>query len=501
MKLMNNVIKKYQNQLVNNKEKMQYWYKRGVNQSTLIAMNIGWHEVRKCYVFPYFDLDGNCYFYNSVDENKKYRWFPQGLDEAIRIFNIQDIKIASRETKTLHICEGEKDLLIIKMLGYLAVAVPGANSFKKEYVEYFRGVKDIVICFDHDKSGEEGGAKVAHMLGSNARLMKWPQAYLDKFDINDLYLGDKEEFNRIFQLLVKDAESITQPVLSPSFNKLVDLWTVCANHSKNEIIGIPTGFKTLDKYTGGLSGIIILGGAPKSGKTTFALNIAMHAANNSFPIVYLDFENGEINLLLKILSGLVQTPIKDIFSDYHNFKESSAYRKAEEEFFEISRHLFIIRPSLKDLPEKNIEVEYSEAILEKYVVFIKEQLKYEKNILIIVDSLQKLPAWNSGDRRWTVDSWLRSFECIKNKFNVTFLVISELSRGKYDAPSVESFKESGDIEYTADLALIIRNSEDFSELHAVANRNGPINKIATYAPTFKHSIFKEVSSFSIDRSK
>jgi len=105
--------------------------------------------------------------------------------------------------------------------------------------------------------------------------------------------------------------------------------------------------------------------------------------------------------------------------------------------------------------------------------------------------------WNISDRRANIDTWLRSFERARDEFNATFLIISELSRGNYDEAGIESFKESGDIEYTADLAMQIRKDKDergeeVLELHAVANRDGETGVIGTYRPMYSICDFEEL---------
>jgi len=114
--------------------------------------------------------------------------------------------------------------------------------------------------------------------------------------------------------------------------------------------------------------------------------------------------------------------------------------------------------------------------------------------LVVVDSLHKLPFKNLSERRTGIDEWLRNMESMRDEQNVTFLVTSELSRGEgghYDrTPDMASFKESGDIEYSADNALIlmpdwdpldpISEKERKSALFLVASRENSPGKVADY---------------------
>ena len=79
--------------------------------------------------------------------------------------------------------------------------------------------------------------------------------------------------------------------------------------------------------------------------------------------------------------------------------------------------------------------------------------------LVVLDSLHKLPFKDLTEGRTGIDAWLRHLEAIRDEQNVSFLVVSELSRGQgggySEKPDLGSFKESGDIEYSADNAMIL----------------------------------------------
>ena len=126
--------------------------------------------------------------------------------------------------------------------------------------------------------------------------------------------------------------------------------------------------------------------------------------------------------------------------------------------------------------------------------------------LVVVDRLHKLPFKNLSERRTGIDEWLRHMEAIRDEQNVSFLVISELSRGEgghYSAkPELGSFKESGDIEYSADNAMIllpnwdpldpISVGERKSTLWLVASRENNPGKVAEYLLEYPYWGFREL---------
>ena len=69
-----------------------------------------------------------------------------------------------------------------------------------------------------------------------------------------------------------------QSALNEAIERIQEL-----HEHEGEITGIPTGYKDFDKMTAGLqdSDLVIVAGRPAMGKTTFAMNIAEHAAIKS----------------------------------------------------------------------------------------------------------------------------------------------------------------------------------------------------------------------------
>jgi len=132
MKLLNEFIKKAHGNLTQGRRK--YWYGRGCNDWVLDYFQIGYSLKNNFYIFPYFNTQGDCFLYKAISVNKRHYWYPAEGD-FVRIFNIRDIKEARENKQPLHICEGEKDTLIMKMNGFLCIGISGANGFRKEYLD------------------------------------------------------------------------------------------------------------------------------------------------------------------------------------------------------------------------------------------------------------------------------------------------------------------------------------------------------------------------------
>jgi replicative DNA helicase len=144
-------------------------------------------------------------------------------------------------------------------------------------------------------------------------------------------------------------------------------------------------------------------------------------------------------------------------------------------------------------------------LMRRHIEFVKHETR-KNELLVVLDSLHKLPFKDLSERRTGIDSWLRSIEAIRDEQQVCFLVISELSRGKGggygEKPDLSSFKESGDIEYSADNAMVLIPNWDplasvgtqkrTSQLWIVASRESNPGLVAEYALDYPYWRFEEL---------
>jgi len=64
---------------------------------------------------------------------------------------------------TVYLCEGAIDTLTLLGHGFSAVGIPGANSFKPEWVDMFKN-KTVMLCLDNDVAGRAGEERISRML-------------------------------------------------------------------------------------------------------------------------------------------------------------------------------------------------------------------------------------------------------------------------------------------------------------------------------------------------
>ncbi len=66
-----------------------------------------------------------------------------------------------------------------------------------------------------------------------------------------------------------------------------------------------------------------------------------------------------------------------------------------------------------------------------HIDFIRHET-WSDHTVVVIDSLHKLPFKDFTEQRTGIDAWLRQLEAIRDELQVSFLIISELSRGSGD---------------------------------------------------------------------
>jgi replicative DNA helicase len=121
-------------------------------------------------------------------------------------------------------------------------------------------------------------------------------------------------------------------------------------------------------------------------------------------------------------------------------------------------------------------------LMRKHIDFIRHETRSEYTV-VVVDSLHKLPFNEFAERRTGIDAWLRQMESIRDELQVSFLVISELSRGlagSYaEEPHLGVFKGSGDIEYSADNAMVLQPSANIAKPAGLAEKRNTLCLVAS----------------------
>lgn len=221
-----------------------------------------------------------------------------------------------------------------------------------------------------------------------------------------------------------------------------------------------TGFKNLDELTGGLyPGLYVIGAISSLGKTTFAHQMGDQLAEMGDHVLFFSLEQNRLEMVTKSLSRITARHNKEKAISAIKIRggeETPEVSAAVEEYKKVADKISVIECNF-DVNIYSI-IDYTKAYMEAYQV----------KPVVIVDYLQIIPPTDprQSDKEKT-DNIVRGLKKLQSENDLVVFVISSLNRANYLQPiDFESFKESGGIEYTADvvwgLQLQILNDDLFN---------------------------------------
>ena len=210
-----------------------------------------------------------------------------------------------------------------------------------------------------------------------------------------------------------------------------------------------TGFKNIDEEAGAfLPGVYVVGGLAALGKTSFCWQLLEQLARQGENGIYASYEMSSGELYSKrIARALYQKERKEGVEKALTITQISRsnFYEHRENFEEVLKNLKEEKISLRVWELEEIEIE---KLFERITKFI--ELK-GKPPVVVIDYLQIL-AGSVENIKVAIDDILRRLKNFQRETNTTFIVISSLNRANYTTEiSFESFKESGGIEYSADV--------------------------------------------------
>jgi len=489
-KTLNDEVKKHQ--LVQAREQNSFFSSFGISKAAVNEMRVGFNG--RYLIYPYFLENGNCYAYRCVLPGKDADSFWTGEEKfqgpEFQIFNIEDIDRC--ENGAIFITDGERNLLTLKELGYPCIAVPSLSALDSLPWERFAHINHVLILLHNSPEAQVTARALATGLGFKVRILNWPPSVKRDYNLLQLAKDKGAEFGAAVAGMIKSSKAFS-PFTSPEREHVLFLEALEKDMGKS-ILGVPTGFQKMDLAMNGIRGINIMGGQPKAGKSCFFMQLSTEAARQGMPVIYYDFENGRQKIYLRTLcrlSRLSEEALRD-----QNIKPGAAAQlsQTQDEMKQMLQFFRVVT-----------DRKLSPDIMRRQIDFIKHETRLDK-CMVVIDSLHKLPFKNLSERRTGIDEWLRHMEAIRDEQRVAFLVVSELSRGGEGSysrqPDLGSFKESGDIEYSADNAIILQPNWDLldplttkqrvSTLWLVASRENSPGKIADYALDYPYWGFKEL---------
>lgn len=212
-----------------------------------------------------------------------------------------------------------------------------------------------------------------------------------------------------------------------------------------------TGFENIDTSFTLKKGLHLIGGVPSVGKTTFLVQLVDQLAMNGNHVLFMSLEQNEFDLTYKSLRRLKY--LNNLSSD----------EEAIELYSQFADRIVTVTT------ETSVSIDDIEYTVNTYVNNLKtEAIQNNQEYvppIVVIDYLQLIKADNFNQREG-VNYISNVLINLKKRHNLIMLVVSSLNRANYMSQiDFESFKESGNLEYDADVLLGIQygvmNNEKF----------------------------------------
>lgn len=358
------------------------------------------------------------------------------------VLNAQDVR-------EIFVTEGAFDALSVLEAGAAAIALNSAGNAGAliKRLEEHPTAATLILCLDNDKKGKEATETIkAGLRRLNISFIKADICAGYK-DPNEALVADRERFFTAVALACR--QTAAKPDNTAYY--IDSLMTDDIARFKRDK---KTGFKNLDEQAGGLyPGLYVLAAISSLGKTSFALQLADQLAAAGEEIIFFSLEQSRLELVSKSLARIT-AQVGGAATVADGATTSLAIRKGH-----LSRRVLEAKEEYKEIVADRISI--VEGNFSCDISFIGDYIRQyirrnDTRPVVFIDYLQILQPADNGNRRQTVketvDSTVTELKRISRELDLTVIVISSVNRANYLTPiDFESLKESGGIEYTADV--------------------------------------------------
>jgi replicative DNA helicase len=220
-----------------------------------------------------------------------------------------------------------------------------------------------------------------------------------------------------------------------------------ARRGKDNITGVETPWKELNKLTSGLQGgdLIIVAGRPSMGKTALAAQIAKFAAYDG-PVYIGSLEMDSSSLVERMLVGDARVEADRVRGGYLNQDEYEKLQIACDRIQD--QHPIIINDSPR-LSAQELRMSISQA-----------NLRYKGLQIAVVDYLGLLRDDGRGQQRYKeVGDAVKVLRSTAKDLNIPVVLVCQLNRScearENKRPILSDLRESGDIEQDSDVIFFV----------------------------------------------
>jgi replicative DNA helicase len=258
------------------------------------------------------------------------------------------------------------------------------------------------------------------------------------------------------------------------------------SQQRGTITGVPTGFADLDRLLGGLqaSDLVVLAARPSVGKSAMALSLAHNAAvRHQRRIGIFSLEMSQEQMIMRLVS-------MDASVDQQRLRTGWV---EDDEWERIIQ-------AVGTLSDATILIDDTAGISSLQLRSKARQwvVEYGALDLLIVDYLQLMRAGDGTMKRHDnrvqiIDEVVTELKGLARELNIPVLALAQLSRAVEQrhskVPQLSDLRESGAIENTADVVLLIYRDELYNpeterrnqaDIIVAKHRNGPLGEVVLY---------------------
>jgi replicative DNA helicase len=294
---------------------------------------------------------------------------------------------------------------------------------------------------------------------------------------DDVVKAVDESENLIYQVgqgRVIDSMAVMRDLLDANLDRLELLFEQGAS-----ITGTETGYLDLDELLSGLqdNSLVIVGGRPAMGKTSFALGLAAHIGiEANLPVLLFSLEMSQMELSQRILCAEARVDSKNIRNG----------QLTEDDWSRINH-------GVGKLAEAPIWIDDNPSVSIMEIRAKARRLKSRVGRLgvIVVDYIQLMTGRSTAEsRQIEVSEISRGLKILARELETPVVGLSQLSRGlesrQDKRPMLADLRESGSLEQDADVVIFVYRDEVYNpespdmgtaEIIVSKHRNGPTGTV------------------------
>ena len=461
---------------------------RALTPETLERWNLGFDAQRGTVVIPYPGTPNSYYTARTISGEKKY--FKPPTNDAGRepLFNAPALYSGA---DTVFVVEAQLCAISIEQAGGAAVAIGGSGAGK-----LLAAVKEkptaaaLIVCLDNDphemdtdgrykdEKTHEKAQKLTDDLNAAGCFAVLDNSICGSVkDPNDALQADAQAFARAIRLASDvargtaqaEAEAARAAYQQESAAGFMDGFGKAIKESFNTP-PIPTGFTGLDKNLGGglFEGFYVVGAVSSLGKTSWALQICDQIAERGDnDVLVFSLEMARYELMAKSISRLTfqHTQKNGIDKAYArttrgitNGANYARYSARDFDVLDAAEQYYRTRISPRIWIFEgigNIGVDQIRAAVKRHIDLTG------RRPVILCDYLQILAPYidpahpnRALTDKQCVDKNVLELKRISRDYKIPVIAISSFNRDNYSAPvNTAAFKESGAVEYSADVLI------------------------------------------------